>query len=118
MRGKRHSVDRGKKESSERRCQRGHPVPEARRFASETSERISQSEGATSSDKTRGITAILKIEVTQIIRSIHTLPIAQKISLKEAKVIGKKKQPAAEKESSIGEEIFLTERHLRNNKRK
>jgi hypothetical protein len=58
-------------------CQRGHPVPEARRFASETSERISQSEGATSSDKTRGITAILKIEVTHIIRSIHTLPIAQ-----------------------------------------
>jgi hypothetical protein len=29
--------------------------------------------------------------------------------LKEAKVIGKKKQPAAEKESSIGEKIFLRE---------
>jgi hypothetical protein len=55
-------------------------VPEARRFASETSERISQSEGATSSDKTKGITAILKIEVTHIIRSIHTLPIAQEFS--------------------------------------
>jgi hypothetical protein len=53
-------------------------VPEARRFASETSERISQSEGATSSDKTRGITAILKIEVTHITRSIHTLPIAHR----------------------------------------
>jgi hypothetical protein len=38
--------------------------------------------------------------------------------LKEAKVIGKKKQPAAEKESSIGEEIFLKERNLRNNERK
>jgi hypothetical protein len=38
--------------------------------------------------------------------------------VKEAKVIGKnKKQPAAEKESSIGEEIFLREKHLRNNKR-
>jgi hypothetical protein len=33
-------------------------------------------------------------------------------------VIGKKKQPVAEKESLIGEEIFLKERHLRNNKRK
>jgi hypothetical protein len=30
----------------------------------------------------------------------------------------KKKQLAAEKESSIGEKIFLRERHLRNNKRK
>ena len=38
--------------------------------------------------------------------------------MNEAKVIGKKKQPAAEKESSIGEEIFLRERHLINNKRK
>jgi hypothetical protein len=38
--------------------------------------------------------------------------------LKEAKVISKKKQPAAEKESSIGEEIFLKERNLRNNERK
>jgi hypothetical protein len=33
-------------------------------------------EGATSSDKTRGITASLKIEVAHIIKSIHTLPIA------------------------------------------
>jgi hypothetical protein len=33
-------------------------------------------------------------------------------------VIGRKKQPAAEKESSIGEEIFLREGYLRNNKRK
>jgi hypothetical protein len=38
--------------------------------------------------------------------------------LKEAKVIGKKEQLAEEKESSIGEEIVLRERHLRNNKRK
>jgi hypothetical protein len=38
--------------------------------------------------------------------------------LKEAKVIGKKEQPAPEKESSIREAIFLGERHLRNNKRK
>jgi hypothetical protein len=53
-------------------CQRGHPVPEARRFASETSERISQSEGATSPDKTRGITAILKIEATHISSDQYT----------------------------------------------
>jgi hypothetical protein len=38
--------------------------------------------------------------------------------VKEAKVIGKKKQPAAEKESSIGEEVFLREGHPTNNKRK
>jgi hypothetical protein len=38
--------------------------------------------------------------------------------LKEATVIGKKEQPAAEKESSIGEEIFLRERQVRNNKGK
>jgi hypothetical protein len=33
--------------------------------------------------------------------------------LKEAKVIGKKEQLAAGKESLIGEEILLRERHLR-----
>jgi hypothetical protein len=32
--------------------------------------------------------------------------------------LARKTQPVAEKESSIGEEIFLRERHLRNNKRK
>jgi hypothetical protein len=32
--------------------------------------------------------------------------------------LARKKQPVAEKESSIREEIFLRERHLRNNKRK
>jgi hypothetical protein len=38
--------------------------------------------------------------------------------VKEAKVISKKKQPAAEKESSIREEVSLRERHLRDDKRK
>jgi hypothetical protein len=32
--------------------------------------------------------------------------------------LARKKQPVAEKESLIGEEIFLRERYLRNNKRK
>jgi hypothetical protein len=38
--------------------------------------------------------------------------------LKEAKVIDKKEQPAAEKGSSIEGEIFLRERQIRNKKRK